>query len=264
MPTRLPPYVLEVLASRYRVEEEIGHGAMGVVFRARDLRHDRAVALKVLLGAPSDSAVRERFQREIRTVASLAHPHILPLYDSGEVDDAVYFVMPLVEGPTLRDVLARGPLAPDRVREVGRQLASALAHAHARGVVHRDVKPDNVLMMDGQAVLADFGIALALERAQGERLTGDGRSVGTPLYMSPEQAVASRDVDGRSDLYSLGCVLFEAVSGQPPFDARTVSAPPGPEGAALEPGCGGVGGGTPGPSGGDPGVPGAVSAGSPP
>ncbi len=217
--------MVEALWARYRVEEEIGAGGMAAVYRARDLRHGRDVALKILLGAPGDSAARERFRREIRTVASLSHPHILPLHDSGEVDDAVYFVMPLVEGPTLRDALASGPLPPDRVRELGLQLAGALRHAHARGVVHRDVKPENVLLVDGQAVLADFGIATALAAtAGGPRLTAAGRSVGTPLYMSPEQAAGRPDVDGRSDLYSLGCVLFEAVSGHAPFDARTVAS----------------------------------------
>jgi TolB-like protein len=213
------------LADRYRIERELGQGGMATVYLAHDLRHDRYVAIKVL--RPELSAVigAERFLREIKTIANLQHPHILGLIDSGEVQGTAYYVMPFVEGESLRDRLNREKQLPveDAVR-VATEVAAALDYAHRHGVIHRDIKPENILLHDGSAVVADFGIALAVSTAGGNRMTETGMSLGTPHYMSPEQAMGERDIDQRSDTFSLGCVLYEMLLGEPPFTGVTAQA----------------------------------------
>ncbi len=220
-----PDRLRTALADRYAIEGALGEGGMATVYRARDLKHRRPVAIKVLRPELAAAIGPERFLREIEIAAGLQHPRILPLYDSGEADGLLYYVMPLVEGESLRDRLDRERQLPleDALR-ITREVASALSYAHARGVVHRDIKPDNILLTAGEAVVADFGIARALDAAGGARLTATGVALGTPVYMSPEQAAGEREVDGRSDLYSLGCVLYEMVAGQPPFVGPTAES----------------------------------------
>jgi eukaryotic-like serine/threonine-protein kinase len=229
------------------LEQELGRGGMSVVYRARDLRHDRLVAVKVL--RPDVPGGAERFVREIRLASPLVHSHIIPLYDSGAVNGTPYFVMPFIDGEPLRSRLQRENRLPvaDAVRIAG-EVAEALEYAHGRGILHRDIKPENILLHAGHALVADFGVARALTEAAahrengGEPLTGAGLVVGTAEYMSPEQASGERDVDGRSDLYSLGCVLYEMLCGKPPFIgknarevmARRFSGPP-PSAAELRP-----------------------------
>src|SRR5687767_11365065 len=199
---------------------------MALVYLARDLRHDRPVALKLLRPELSAILGGERFLTEIRTTANLQHPHILPLHDSGEVDGLVYYVMPFVEGESLRDRLNREKQLPveDAVR-IAREVANALDYAHRRGVVHRDIKPENILLHDGQALVADFGIALAVSRSDGgTRMTETGMSLGTPHYMAPEQAMGEREISPRADVYALGCVLYECLAGEPPFTGPTAQA----------------------------------------
>jgi serine/threonine-protein kinase len=217
------------LSDRFEIVREIGRGGMAIVYLAHDRRHDRKVALKVLRPELQSSVSAERFLREIRFAAQLQHPHILPLHDSGIVDQAVYYVMPFVEGESLRDQLRRSGRLPiaDAVA-IALQVADALAFAHERGVVHRDIKPENILLtVRGSAgatpfaLVADFGIARALSEREGETLTVTGLVIGTPAYMSPEQAVGDRSVDARSDVYSLGCVLYEMLCGHPPFAGDT-------------------------------------------
>ena len=212
------------LADRYRIERELGAGGMATVYLAEDLKHHRKVAVKVLRPELADALGPERFLREIEIAASLRHPHILPLYDSGNADGFLFYVMPLVEGESLATVIRREKQLPiDDALRYAREVADALSYAHAHGVVHRDIKPDNVMIESGHAVVADFGIAKAVASAGDvTALTGTGMSVGTPTYMSPEQASGDRDVDGRSDLYSLGCVLYEMLAGQPPFSGATI------------------------------------------
>jgi len=213
------------LAGRYTVTRIIGRGGMATVYAARDLRHDRDVAIKVLESSLAESLGAERFLHEIKTTANLRHPHILPLFDSGEAGGLLFYVMPLVEGESLRDRLEREKQFPiaDALR-IAAEVADALSYAHARGVVHRDIKPENILLEGGHAVVADFGIARAVSAAGGERLTQTGTSMGTPAYMSPEQAAGEADTDGRSDLYSLACVLYEMLGGQPPFSGPTAAS----------------------------------------
>ena len=219
------------LATRYHLEREIGRGGMATVYLAQDLRHDRPVALKVLHTELAASLGAERFQREIRLAARLQHPHILTVHDSGEVPGEgaappiLWFTMPFIEGETLRSRLAReGQLpVPDAVRII-REVADALGYAHEHGVVHRDLKPENILLTSTHALVADFGIALALRGVRDERLTGTGMAIGTPAYMSPEQAVGSQDVDARSDVYAMGCVLYEMLAGEPPFTGPSAQA----------------------------------------
>jgi serine/threonine-protein kinase len=211
------------LEGKYRIERELGAGGMAVVYLARDARHDRLVALKLLRPELSAILGAERFLAEIRTTANLQHPHILPLHDSGEVDGLVYYVMPFVDGESLRDRLNREKQLPvdDAVR-IAREVASALDYAHRRGVVHRDIKPENILLHDGQAMVADFGIALAAARSDRDtRLTETGMSLGTPQYMAPEQAMGDRDVGPKADVYASGCVLYEMLVGEPPFAGPT-------------------------------------------
>ena len=225
------------LADRYRVESELGRGGMAVVYRVHDLRHDRPVALKVLRSELSATLGAERFLREIRVSARLQHPNILPLLDSGEIPaepgvspPVLWYTMPLVEGETLRDRLRRQGQQPigDALRWTA-ELADALAYAHARGIIHRDIKPENVLLSGDagappHALLADFGVARALESGGADRLTDTGLALGTPAYMSPEQSMGDAAVDGRSDLYSLGCVLYELLTGEPPYTGPTAQA----------------------------------------
>ena len=211
------------LAGRYRLERLVGQGGMGVVYLAQDLKHDREVAIKVLRPGVAALLGRERFLREIGIAAQLSHPHIVPLHDSGEADGHLYYVMPYVTGETLRERLDReGRLAVDEALRITGQVAAALVHAHGRGVVHRDIKPSNILLSGGFALVADFGLARALSRVEeGVDISSVGLPIGTPRYMSPEQAVGSPSVDGRSDLYSLGCVLHEMLLGFTPRDSIT-------------------------------------------
>jgi len=216
----------EALAGRYAIERELGRGGMATVFLAEDVKHHRKVAVKVLHPDLAQALGADRFLREIEIAASLRHPHILPLYDSGEAGGYLYYVMPYVDGDSLRTRLARERQLPiDDALRISREVADALSYAHARGVVHRDIKPENILLEAGHAVVADFGIAKAVATAgQATALTATGMSVGTPSYMSPEQSAGDPDLDGRSDLYSLGCVLYEMLAGQPPFSGATVES----------------------------------------
>ncbi|MEO7367636.1 MAG: protein kinase [Gemmatimonadaceae bacterium] len=221
MTTRLA----DALADRYRIEREVGQGGMATVYLAHDIRHDRDVAVKVLhpdLGAALGS---ERFLTEIRTTARPQHPHILPLLDSGEADGLLYYVMPLVTGETLRARLEREKQLPiDDAILIAGEVADALGYAHGHGVIHRDIKPENILLQGGHALVADFGIALAVQTAGGQRMTQTGLSLGTPQYMSPEQAMGERTIDARSDIYSLSAVAYEMLIGEAPFTGPTVQA----------------------------------------
>jgi len=226
----------DALADRYLLEQELGQGGMATVYLAQDLKHDRKVAVKVL--RPELAAVigAERFLAEIKTTASLQHPHILALHDSGEVlvehpersegpRSFLFYVMPLVEGESLRDRLTREKQLPvDEAVRIATEVAAALDYAHRHGVIHRDIKPENILLHDGQALVADFGIALAVSTAGGGRLTETGMSLGTPHYMSPEQAMGEREISAKSDEYALGCVLYEMLVGEPPFTGPTAQA----------------------------------------
>jgi Tol biopolymer transport system component/tRNA A-37 threonylcarbamoyl transferase component Bud32 len=213
------------LADRYVLERELGRGGMATVYLARDLRHERRVAIKVL--HPELSAVlgAERFLAEIKLTAALQHPHILPLFDSGSADGLLFYVMPFVEGETLRDRLLRETQLPidDAVR-IAREVASAVDYAHRHGVIHRDIKPENILLHDGSAVVADFGIALAVQQAGGQRMTQTGLSLGTPQYMAPEQAMGEREITPRADVYALGAVTYEMLAGEPPFSGPSAQA----------------------------------------
>src|SRR2546426_1572744 len=213
------------LAERYSIERELGHGGMATVYLAEDLKHRRLVALKVLSPDLAASLGTDRFLREIDIAARLTHPHILPLHDSGEADGLVFYVMPYIEGESLRDKLTREKqLDIDEAIGIARAVASALDYAHRHGVIHRDIKPENVLMHDGQPVVADFGIALAVSAAGSSRITETGLSLGTPHYMSPEQAMGDRVLDARSDIYSLAAVLYELLAGEPPYTGPTAQA----------------------------------------
>ncbi|TLY76333.1 MAG: hypothetical protein E6K43_02770 [Gammaproteobacteria bacterium] len=206
------------LAERYALERELGRGGMATVFLARDLRHGRPVAIKVLRPEIAAALGPERFLREIEVAARLTHPHILPLHDSGEAAGFLYYVMPYIESESLRDRLEReGQLLVEEALRITRDVASALAYAHSHDVVHRDIKPENILLSGGEAVVADFGIARAITQAAGSKLTETGIPVGTPAYMSPEQASGGGPIDGRSDVYSLACVLYEMLAGEPPY-----------------------------------------------
>src|SRR5205809_203083 len=206
------------LADRYALERELGHGGMATVYLARDLRHGRPVAIKVLRPEIAAALGPERFLREIEMAARLTHPHILPLHDSGQAGGALYYVMPYIEGESLRDRLEReGPLPLEDALRITREVASALSYAHSHDVVHRDIKPENILLSGGEAVVADFGIARAITAAAAGTLTESGIAIGTPGYMSPEQATESERLDGRSDIYSLGCMLYEMLAGEPPY-----------------------------------------------
>ncbi len=210
------------LADRYTIEQEVGSGGMATVYLAHDLKHDRPVAVKVLRPELAVVVGPDRFLREITIAANLNHPHILPLHDSGEADGFLYYVMPYVEGESLRDRLNREKQLPiDDAVKIASEVADALGYAHSHDVIHRDVKPENVLLEADHAVIADFGIARAVTEAGGDQLTETGIAIGTPAYLSPEQGSGEREVDGRSDLYSLGCVLHEVLTGEPPFTGPT-------------------------------------------
>ncbi len=213
------------LGDRYALDRQVGEGGMATVYLARDLKHERKVAIKVLRPELSVSLGADRFLREIRVAANLQHPNILGLYDSGECEGLLYYVMPFIEGESLRDRLNREQQLPlHDALQITREAAEALDHAHQHGIVHRDIKPENILMLGGHALVADFGIARAVSSAGGEKLTQTGMAVGTPYYMSPEQALGSEHVDARSDVYSLGCVLYELLIGQPPFTGPNAMA----------------------------------------
>lgn len=202
------------LADRYTVEREIGRGGMATVYLAEELHPRRKVAIKVMSPHFGSRVLRERFLREVNLTSKLAHPHIVPLFAAGEADDLLYFVMPFIDGESLRLRMTRqGSLSLDESLGIAREVAGALHYAHGFGVIHRDVKPENILLTGGHALVADFGIARALDVAAGENLTQAGLAVGTPSYMSPEQAGGSTSVDARTDVYSLGCVLFEMLGG---------------------------------------------------
>ena len=213
------------LAGRYRIERHLGEGGMATVYLCDDLKHDRKVALKLLKLELAAVLGAERFLQEIKTTAALQHPHILPLFDSGDADGFLYYVMPFVAGESLRDRMTRdGQLPLGDALRLTAQAAEALAYAHTKGVVHRDIKPENILVSGGHAKVADFGIALAAGPSD-RKLTQTGFALGTPAYMSPEQTLGDAELDGRSDLYSLGCVLYEMLAGAPPFaGANALSA----------------------------------------
>jgi serine/threonine-protein kinase len=213
------------LAGRYRIERELGAGGMATVYLAEDLKHDRKVAIKVL--KPELAAVlgAERFVVEIKTTASMSHPHILPLFDSGTADGFLFYVMPYIQGETIRETLNReAQFGVDEAVRIAREVADALDYAHRHGVIHRDIKPENILLHDGRAMVMDFGIALAVSAAAGGRMTETGLSLGTPHYMSPEQATAEKEITARSDQYSLASVLYEMLAGDPPFTASAAQA----------------------------------------
>jgi len=216
------------LADRYAFDREVGRGGMATVYRAQDKKHDRPVAIKVLhpyLAVSLGPLGPERFLREIQIAAQLQHPHIVPLYDSGQAGDLLYYVMPYVEGESLRQRLEREHRLPiDDALHLGRSVATALDYAHRHGVVHRDIKPENVMLHEGEAVVTDFGIAKAVTAAAASTLTQTGATVGTPAYMSPEQAGGAAELDGRSDVYSLGCVVYEMLAGNAPFTGPTAQA----------------------------------------
>ena len=213
------------LEGRYRIERELGEGGMATVYLAQDLRHERKVALKVLRPELAAVVGAERFLAEIKTTARLQHPHILPLHDSGEADSFLFYVMPYIEGESLRDRLDRDRQLPvDEANEIARKVAGALHYAHEQDIVHRDIKPANILMSRGEPLVADFGIALALSQAGGGRITETGLSLGTPHYMSPEQASGERSLDKRSDVYAVGAVLYEMLTGEPPYGGPTAQA----------------------------------------
>ncbi len=230
-PSSLKERLQQALQGRYTIDREVGRGGMATVFQAQDVKHGRQVALKVLHPELAASLGAERFLREIQIAARLQHPHILPLYDSGQADGPdggnplLYFVMPFVEGQSLRDLLTREKRLPvEEAAKIGRDMAAALDYAHRSGVVHRDIKPENVMVHEGEAVVTDFGIAKAVSVASGDSLTQAGMAVGTPAYMSPEQASGEGELDGRTDIYSLGCVLFEMLTGSAPFTGSTMQA----------------------------------------
>ncbi len=236
------------LADRYAFERELGRGGMATVYLATDLRHDRPVALKVLHPQLAASLGPERFLREIKLAARLQHPHILTVLDSGDAGGRLWFTMPFIEGESLRDRLVREKqLAVEDAVRIAREAADALDYAHRHGVIHRDIKPENILLSDGHALVADFGIARAL--GGDEHLTETGMAIGTPAYMSPEQAAGERDLDARTDIYSLGTVLYEMLAGEPPFagaddagDGGAAALERGAERAAVPAGGAGVGG----------------------
>jgi DNA-binding NarL/FixJ family response regulator len=221
----VPTALADALRDRYVLDRELGHGGMAAVYLAHDLRHDRPVALKVLHPDLAQTLGPERFKREIRLAARLQHPHILTVLDSGEADGRLWFTMPFVEGESLRDRLTRERQLPvDAALRIATEAARALEYAHKHGVVHRDIKPENILLtVDGSTLVADFGIARALT-PDGERLTEAGLAIGTPAYMSPEQAAGDRALDARTDIYSLGAVLYEMLAGEPPFTGPSAQA----------------------------------------
>jgi serine/threonine-protein kinase len=215
----------EALGSRYVVERELGRGGSGTIYCAKDVRYDRKVAIKVLRAEVAALLGADRFLQEIRVSANLTHPNIVALYDSGQAGDVLYYVMPLLHGETLREVITRERQLPvDRAIDIAQNIARGLEYAHRQGVIHRDIKPENVFLHEGQPIILDFGIALALATAGADRLTYPGSFLGTPAYMSPEQASGDRDLDVRTDVYALGCVLYEMLAGDAPFTGSNVQS----------------------------------------
>jgi serine/threonine protein kinase len=224
MKSELHARVAAALADRYTIERELGRGGMATVLLARDLQQDRPVALKILLPELAQTLGADRFKREIRVAARLQHPNILSVLDSGEVEGQLWFAMPYVEGENVWDRLKREhQLPPAEALRITLACASALAYAHDQGVVHRDIKPENILLSGEQVLVADFGVARAVSEVQ-DKLTATGMVVGTPTYMSPEQASGDKQIDGRSDIFGLGCVLYEMLAGEPPFKGPTPQA----------------------------------------
>lgn len=213
----LPEKFRAEIADRYVIERELGRGGMATVYLADDRKHRRKVAIKVL----RTQLDGDRFLREIEILAGLQHPHIVPLLDSGTADATPFYVMPFVDGESLRSRLSRGPLSLPEAIDFSRHIARALDYAHRRGLLHRDIKPENVLLYEGHALVLDFGIARAISQARDDRLTATGHVVGTPVYMSPEQFSGDTDIDARSDIFALGCVMFEMLAGRPPFGATS-------------------------------------------
>jgi serine/threonine-protein kinase len=219
---KLSERLSRAVEGRYEIMDELGRGGMSMVFQARDVRHDRIVAVKVLLPELAASVGAQRFLREIEIAAGLVHPHILPLYDSGEAEGLLYHVTPSIDGETLRDRLKRERyLSIEEASRITAEVSDALDFAHAQGVIHRDIKPENILLTRRHALITDFGIARAITLGGGERLTETGMAVGTPAYMSPEQARGEAVLDGRSDIYSLACVTYEMMAGEPPLAGRS-------------------------------------------
>ena len=213
------------LSGRYAIEREVGSGGMATVYLATDVKHRRRVAVKVLKPEVGAALGTDRFLREIEIVSQLQHPHILPLYDSGESDGFLYFVMPFVEGESVRQRLEREDQLPlDDALQITREVAEALSYAHSLGIVHRDIKPENILLESGHALVTDFGVARVVDDVDAQRITETGIAVGTPAYMSPEQAAGNQRIDGRSDVYSLACVLYEMLAGEPPHTGPTPQA----------------------------------------
>ena len=225
MPDAIRDTLTSGLADRYRMDRQIGHGAMGVVYLAHDVRHDRRVAIKVLLPHVASAIGAERFLREIKITARLTHPHIVPLLDSGELDGCLFFVVPFMAGESLRSMTRRDPGRPiEEVLRVVREIGEALDFAHRQNIVHRDVKPDNVFLLDGHAILGDFGLARATDAVGEKVLTDSGVTLGSPGYMSPEQAFGARTLDSRSDQYGLACLVYELLAGELPFQGRDVTS----------------------------------------
>lgn len=212
---------MDALRGRYEIEREIGHGGMATVYLAHDVRDQRRVAIKVMHPRVANTLNAQRFLREIAIAGSMSHPLIVPLHDSGAAGDVLFYVMPYIEGDTLGDRLARVrrmPLAD--ALAVAHDVADALGHAHRQGILHRDVKPENILLAEGRALVADFGLARAIGAANYQKLTDTGVLVGTVYYMSPEQVRDDRDLDQRTDIYALGCILYEMLTGEPPYRGR--------------------------------------------
>src|SRR5688500_8085156 len=221
----IPGRLVTALADRDRIERALGQGGMATVYLAYDLRHDRKVAIKVLRPELAAVVGAERFLAEIKTTANLQHPHILPLFDSGQADGMLFYVMPYVDGESLRERLDRERQLPlEEAVRIATNVAEALDYAHSRGVIHRDIKPANILLQAGKPVVSDFGIALAVSVGGGGRLTETGLSLGTPHYMSPEQATGEMRVGAATDIYALGCVLYEMLVGEPPYTGSTPQA----------------------------------------
>ena len=217
--------VTKALASRYKIERVLGEGGMATVYLAMDLKYHRSVAVKVMRPELASTMGADRFLREVEIAARLTHPHILSMYESGEADGLLYYVMPYVEGETLRDRIHRETQLPvEDALKIAREVSEALAYAHEHGVIHRDIKPANILLGGGHAMVADFGIARALSNTATESLTQTGLAVGTPHYMAPEQAMGDREVDARADIYAVGALLYEMIAGEPPFTGPTAQA----------------------------------------
>jgi serine/threonine-protein kinase len=222
---QIPERLQAALADRYRIDREVGQGGMATVYLAQDLKHNRRVALKVLRPELAAALGPERFVREVEIAAQLQHPHILPLFDSGEADGFLYYVMPFVEGESLRERLKRpGGVPISEAVRILREVVDALSYAHQHGVVHRDIKPDNVMLSGRHAVVTDFGVAKAVSAAGTNKLTTVGVALGTPTYMAPEQAMGETNLDQRADIYSVGALAYELLTGSPPFDKPTAQA----------------------------------------